>query len=384
MKRISILGSTGSIGTQSLAVVDAFPEQFEIIGLSAGRNLDLLKKQILKYQPKFACIQSDKDALMLDKFIRQHCLPTQCVSGQEGLKIISMQTQDLLIVAIFGTTALYPTSLAIEEGTTIGLACKEILVSGGDLIMTAARAHNVRILPIDSEHAAIQQCLSYSKSQSDIRQLILTASGGPFRSYNIDQLSTVTRQDALNHPNWEMGQKITIDSATMMNKGFEVIEAHYLFDVPFSKIDVVIHPQSIIHSLVEFIDGHLLAQLCLPDMRLPIQYVMTYPDIQSSPWPKTTLTDLPSLSFDQPNLDLFPLLRLAYEAGQEGGSLPVVLNSANDAAVDLFLNEKIGFLDIFKMVEAQLNRHQSFQPCSIDDITQLDLDIKQHCYYAFQ
>ena len=329
-KKISILGSTGSIGQQSLEIIREFPNQFEIIGLSAGQNIKQLQKQILEFNPRFAHISEQSLHSQLETFITTNNLSTHALTSQKGLKELCSYPQDLLIMAIVGTAGLYPTHIAIQNGITIALACKEVLVAAGPEIITTAKKHNVTILPIDSEHAALKQCLAgVNENPQKVNKLILTASGGPFWNTPLKEFSEITRESALQHPNWEMGGKITIDSATMINKGLELIEAHFLFNIPYEKLDVTIHPQSIIHSMVEFTDGTILSQMGLPDMRFPIQYALTYPEKWDNPWPKTKLSELPPLKFYDPDYEKFPLLKIAIEAGKKGKTYPIVMNAAN-------------------------------------------------------
>lgn len=374
MKHISILGSTGSIGTQTLDVIRHFPDTFTVVGLSAGKNITLLKQQILEFSPSLVSVTSSNDVNDLSVFIQKHNLKTEVYHGEQGLLEIASVPCDLLLVSIVGTTSLAPTYTAIQKGTTIGLACKEVLVAGGNLIMQEAAKNNVTILPVDSEHAAIFQCLEgYAKS--DVEKIILTASGGPFWNKDIS-FEHITLKEALKHPNWSMGQKITIDSATLMNKGLEVIEAHHLFQIPYNQLEVIIHPQSIIHSLVEYKDGNTLAQLGSHDMRLPIQFALTYPQKTVSPWPKMNLHTIQTLSFFEPNFTKFPLCKLAFDVGKAGYTYPVVLNAANEAAVYLFLQEKISFLDIERFIRHEVENHIPLTTPSINDIIALDLDIK--------
>jgi 1-deoxy-D-xylulose-5-phosphate reductoisomerase len=378
MKKISILGSTGSIGTQSLDVIRAFPDDFQIVGLSAGKNIRLLCEQIVEFKPKAICIGDDTQLELVKECINNNQLDTEIYTGKDGLEQIAIYGGiDLLLVAIVGTASLLPTYCAINKGITIGLACKEVLVAAGSLIMNLAKEKNVSILPVDSEHAALKQCLSgINEDVKQIDKLILTASGGPFWNFPKEQFGQITLEDALKHPNWVMGAKITIDSATLMNKGLEVIEAHHLFDVDMSNIDVVIHPQSIIHSAVEFVDGTMLAQMSMPDMRFPIQYVLKYPEKCANSWPKVDLAQLAFLQFEKPDFDKFPLLKMAYDAGTKGGTWPVVLNAANERAVRLFLEKKIGFLDIQKVVKDSLNSFDHYQQPSLADIVSIDFSVK--------
>jgi len=380
MKRISILGSTGSIGVQTLDVVRAYPGQFQIIGLSAHKNIGLIKEQILEFKPVFVSVSCDHDAEALQDWVQTHAIKTEIVCGETGLVQVATQPNtDLLIVAIVGTASLNPTYQAILAGIPIALACKEVLVAAGDLIMTTAATKNVPVLPIDSEHAAIKQCLSgIHENPYEIQRLILTASGGPFWQLHKKEFLSITKKEALAHPKWHMGQKITIDSATLMNKGLEVIEAHYLFKIPYNQIDVVIHPQSIIHSMVEFTDATVLAQMSLPDMRLPIQYALTYPDKWQSPWPRLTFNEQLKLEFFKPDFDKFPLLRMAYEAGETGGSAPIILNAANEAAVGLFLDEKIKFMDIIHLVQKAKMYFPHTILAEIDGIIALDQEVKAY------
>ncbi|RAP33946.1 1-deoxy-D-xylulose-5-phosphate reductoisomerase [Candidatus Marinamargulisbacteria bacterium SCGC AG-439-L15] len=373
-KRIVILGSTGSIGTQTLAVVDAFPDRYSVIGLTCGKNMTVFKEQLHKYRPQYACVQNPSDYEILKKEFSDITF----LCGKEGLnEIASLAAIDLLIVAIVGTASLEPTHRAIETGTPIGLACKEVLVSAGDMIMSKAKEKGVPILPIDSEHAALKQCLAgVNEDKASISKLILTASGGPFWTKPLADFSDITPELALKHPNWDMGAKITIDSATLMNKGLEIIEAHHLFQVPYSQLEAVIHPQSIIHSIVEFTDGTQLAQMGLPDMRFPIQYVLDYPNKNENPWPKTKLTELAPLEFHPIETQKFPLFQRTLEVGEKGGNAPAILNAANEVAVGLFLKKEIGFTDIIRVIDGALDRYAFDDNPSIEDIIQLDQEIK--------
>lgn len=377
VKYITILGSTGSIGTQTLDIVRACKDQFKIVGLSTQSRIEDLKSQIKEFKPEVVTVSTPEQAKDCDAFCKQLQHPCTVLVGEEGLIAMAAHAKNnLLVVAIVGTAALKPTYEAIKKGITIGLACKEVLVAAGQPIMALAREKKVPILPIDSEHAAIKQCLAgIHEDPTQISRLILTASGGPF--WRRETLDGITKEQALNHPNWVMGHKITIDSATLMNKGLEVIEAHHFFNVDFKHIEVVIHPTSIIHSLVEFCDGNILAHMGLPDMRFPIQYVLTYPHKQPNPWPKTDLTALAPLEFHKPDMTKFPLLRLAFECGEKGGSWPVILNAANESAVQLFLDEKIGFTDIFKIVESELQAFQHVASPDINAIIDIDKMMKE-------
>ena len=378
VKRLSILGSTGSIGTQTLDVVRTFPDRFQVVGLSAGRNLGLLKLQVREFLPDFICVLDAHSASIMEGYIQGLSKKIAIFSGEEGLiRIATEGDLDCLIVAIVGTASLKPTVCAIEKGITIGLACKEVLVSAGSLVMDLASKHQVPILPIDSEHAALKQCLSsVGEDMSQVDSLTLTASGGPFRERSASSFDHVTVEETLKHPNWTMGPKISVDSATMMNKGLEVIEAYHLFGVDYDHIDVVVHPQSIVHSFVTFKDGNTLAQMGAPDMRFPIQYVLTYPEKWENNYPKLSLKEMGALSFEAPDIGKFPLLKLAYDVGKKGGSYPAVMNAANEAAVQLFLDKKIGFLDIYKWVSLLVERHDSLDSFTISDIIALDREVK--------
>lgn len=378
MKRISILGSTGSIGTQTLEIVEAFSDQFVIVGLAAGKRLAVLQEQILRFRPEFVSVISDHDARIISDFIKVQQLNTSVFYGEEGLcQIATTGDLDLVVSAIAGTTGIRPTFLAVEAGIDIGLACKEVLVSAGDIVMAEARKRGVAILPIDSEHAAVHQCLQGLRQPDGIAAIVLTASGGPFREWSLEDMKAISVSQALKHPKWKMGPKITIDSATLMNKGLEVIEAHHLFGVSFDRIRVVIHPQSIIHSMVEFCDGTILAQMGLPDMRLPIQYALTYPDQIRAPWPRTDIMALPALGFYPVDQTKFSLLQLAYDCGEKGGTWPVVMNAANEVAVTWFLAGKIGFLDIMRYVMDTVNQFDHFMEPTLADILRIDSQIKK-------
>lgn len=335
-KKICVLGSTGSIGRQTLEVVSAFPSLFEITGLATKGYLDIFEKQVKKFRPKNVFI-AEKDNKGL-------------------LKLVEDPTTDIVVMSIVGTAGLEATIAAIKKGKTIALASKEILVAAGNIVMPLAKKYKAQILPLDSEHSAIFQCLQGSAGNK-IKRLILTASGGPFRNLSKNQLEKVSAKQALAHPTWNMGPKITIDSASLMNKGLEVIEAHHLFGVPYEKIEVVIHPQSIIHSMVEFVDGSILAQMGVPDMRTPIQYALTYPDRQKNHFGSVDFTKLKALTFEKPDMKKFPCLALAYKAGNAGGTMPAVLSAANDTAVEMFLKDKIKFTDIPKIVSKVMRNH---------------------------
>lgn len=373
---VVVLGSTGSIGTQALDVIRQFPERFRVIGLAAGRNAARLAEQVREFSPLWAALADAAAATEL-----QRSLPsgiTRVVSGREGLReMVQSDEVDMVLNAIVGAEGILPTLAAIEAGKDIALANKETLVAAGAVIMAAVREHQVRLLPVDSEHSAIFQCLAAGNRQY-LQRVLLTASGGPFRRYPRSALEKVTIKEALNHPTWQMGGKITIDSATLMNKGLEVIEAHWLFDVKPENITVVIHPQSIVHSLVELVDGSILAQLGPTDMRLPIQYALTYPERVPSPVQKLSLSQVGRLEFEEPDTERFPCLQLAYEALRAGGSYPAVLNAANEVAVNAFLQGEIGFMDIPRLVRDALEHHTDRDKTDIESILAADSFARQH------
>ncbi|MGE4169584.1 MAG: 1-deoxy-D-xylulose-5-phosphate reductoisomerase [Candidatus Margulisiibacteriota bacterium] len=384
MKTLSILGSTGSIGRQTLDIVREFPHQFAIAGLTAGNNIDLFKQQILEFKPKRIGVLTEAAQQTLRAFVADNALHCEVLVGPQGLiDIAAAPDNDLLVVAIVGTASLMPTYRAIEAGIPIGLACKEVLVAAGDRIMALAKTKNVPILPIDSEHAALKQCLAgIQEDPNQVDTLILTASGGPFWNRPATKFSTITREEALRHPKWTMGSKITIDSSTLMNKGLEIIEAHQLFGIGYDSIQAVIHPQSIVHALVEFTDGTHLAQLGLPDMRFPIQYALTYPEKWPNPWPKKPLWELGELTFFEPDVSKFPLLQLAFDCGKAGGSLPAVMNAANEAAVHLFLEGKIGYTDIHRCVAKAVETHIALPEPDIETLVALDAETKEKTLLA--
>ncbi|AFH64200.1 1-deoxy-D-xylulose-5-phosphate reductoisomerase [Paenibacillus caseinilyticus] len=369
MKKISILGSTGSIGTQTLDVVSHYPELYSVEGLAGGHNLPLLQQQIERFRPRKVSVATPE---LAQELARQVPAGVQVYSGPEGLTEIAAGTDaELVVTAVVGSQGLHPTLAAIEAGKHIGLANKETLVSGGHLVTEAARRKGVSLLPIDSEHSAIFQCLN-GESMEDIHKITLTASGGSFRDRTREQLVGVTVQDALNHPNWSMGAKVTIDSATMVNKGLEVMEAHWLFGLSYDRIDVLIHPESIIHSFVEFEDYSIIAQLGMPDMRVPIQYALTYPRRMKTPSERLRLSEIGRLNFRAMDFDRFPCLRMAYDSGRAGGSMPTVFNAANEVAVERFLQGEIAFLDIERIIEEAMSRHDTIPDPDLDAITEID------------
>ncbi len=368
-ERICILGSTGSIGTQALEVIEDLGT-IEVVGLSAYQNIDLLEKQIHQFHPQKVAVMDEQKAYELKK--RIGALGVEVLSGIEGfIQVATMPQCDLVLTSVVGIVGLLPTLAAIHAHKDIALANKETLVTAGELVMKEAKSHGVTIYPVDSEHSAIFQCLQGNQHNS-FNRIILTASGGPFRGKTISDLENVTVEDALRHPNWTMGKKITIDSATMMNKGLEVIEAKWLFDTEVDKIEVLVHPQSIIHSMVEFEDGSVMAQMGEPDMKLPIQYAFTYPKRVKGNCPKIDFMKRSQLSFELPDMKTFGCLRLAYKAINIGGTMPAVLNGANEAAVEFFLQKKIHFLDIPILLEKAMDLHRTINEYTISDVLKAD------------
>jgi 1-deoxy-D-xylulose-5-phosphate reductoisomerase len=376
MKFVSVLGSTGSIGRNVLEVIRRFPDRFRVAALSAGNNARELKSQVMEFRPRLVSLVSRELAASLESE-----LPAEFAGrihwGAEGIeRVATVDEADMVVSAVVGAAGLLPTLKAINAGKDIGLANKETLVMAGNLVMSEVRRHGVRLLPIDSEHSAIFQALEAGRRE-DVGRIILTASGGPFREKRSEELRCVTPDQALDHPNWEMGRKISIDSATLMNKGLEVIEARWLFDMEPARIGVVVHPQSIVHSLVEFIDGSVVAQLGIPDMKIPIAYALSYPERLGLGLSRLSLSQCGSLSFEKPDHDRFPALRLAYGALEEGGVKPAVLNAANEVAVDAFLNGAIPFLAIAKVVAETLDRPWEGDGLELDTILQADAQARR-------
>jgi 1-deoxy-D-xylulose-5-phosphate reductoisomerase len=367
-KKIAILGSTGSIGTQALEVVDAHPEDFEVEVLTANNNVELLIEQAKKYNPNTIVIgNKEKYQQLSDALVNTD---VKVYAGNEAIaQVVQISTIDIVLTAMVGFSGLLPTINAIKAGKHIALANKETLVVAGDIITQLALENKVSILPVDSEHSAIFQCLA-GEFHNPIEKILLTASGGPFRGKNVDFLRKVTRCQALNHPNWSMGDKITIDSASMMNKGLEAIEARWLFNVKPDDIEVVVHPQSIVHSLVQFEDGSIKAQLGLPDMRLPIQYAMTFPQRYKADFPRFNFMDYPELTFEKADVKVFRNLDLAYQAMKKGGNMPCILNGANEVAVDGFLKQKIGFVEMSDVIEKTMMKATIVGKPSLDDYLQ--------------
>ena len=381
-KKVVVLGSTGSVGINTLRVVESLGDRFQVIGLTVRKNINLLEKQIRKFHPKVVAVADKKSARELRGRFKNESskLPLsslrfrniRVVSGQEGvIEVARLKKADLVVSAIVGASGLIPTLEAIRARKRVALANKEALVMAGEIVMQEAHKRGVGILPVDSEHSAIFQCLK-REGRKKVSRIILTASGGPFLNYSLKQLKSVTPKEALKHPTWEMGKKITIDSATLMNKGLEVIEAHYLFGIDIDRIEVVIHQEAIIHSLVEFVDGTMLAHLGAPDMRLPIQYALTYPERLPAPLKRLDLTKIRRLTFQKPDTRKFPCLKLAYEAARIGGTAPAVLNATNEIAVSLFLKRKIGFMEIPRMIEKVLNKHKPIKNPTLSEILKAD------------
>ena len=370
-KKIAILGSTGSIGTQALEVIDKINDDIEVIALSAGNNIDLISKQIEKYSPKIVSVKKKEDA---DNLQKKYPL-TQVLYGDEGLiQIADLENLDIILVAVSGKIGLKPTIRAIQNKKDIALANKETLVMAGNIVMKLAKENNVRILPVDSEHSAIFQCIN---KREEVKHLIITSSGGPFRNSTIEEMENANLDDALAHPRWNMGKKITVDSATLMNKGLEVIEAHHLFNFDYDDIKVIVHPQSYIHSAVEYKDGSIIAQIGNPSMHIPIQYALTYPkrvegiETESFDFIKAT-----KFEFYKPDLEKFPSLALAFKAGKLGGTYPVCMNAANEEAVFAFLEKKIKFLDIYNITKQVFDSYNSIVNPAIDDIIEEDEKIR--------
>jgi 1-deoxy-D-xylulose-5-phosphate reductoisomerase len=370
MKRIAILGSTGSIGQSALAVVDAHPDRLQVVGLSAGENADLFGAQMARYRPRVAAMASDAALERLKQI--GSAAGVELGVGRDGLVAVASHPDvDLVLCASSGTDGLEAVLAAIAHRKTIALANKEVLVMAGSIVTEAARCHGVAILPVDSEHNAIHQCL-HGRDPSEVKRLVLTASGGPFRGRPSSELLAVRAEDALKHPTWRMGRKITIDSATLMNKGLEVIEAHWLFGVRADQIDVVVHPQSVVHSMVELKDGSIIAQLGVTDMRLPIQYAFSYPERWAAPLPSLDLVRAGRLDFDRPDTDAFPCLALAYRALESAPSLPVVLNAANEVAVARFLEGRIGFTAIATVIERTMDAHHTGEVSTLAAVRAVD------------
>ena len=375
MKNVVLLGSTGSIGTSTIKVAEDLPDRIRLIGLAAGNNSGLLLEQTRKHNPEVISISDPAKAAELQDTLGAK---VRVLSGTDGLlKLATLPSADIVLIAIVGTAGLQPALAAIRAGKDIAIASKEILVMAGEIVMNEARKHGVRVLAVDSEHSAIFQCLD-GKPPASVRQLWLTASGGPFRTTPKSEFGAITVEQALKHPSWVMGRKITIDSATMFNKALEMIEARWLFDVGIDRVSVLVHPQSVVHSLVEFVDGSIIAQLSTPDMCLPIQYALTYPDRVGSDRVQTNFAKLGKLTFEDPDLERFPALALARRAGEVSGTLPAVLNAANEVAVDAFVNREIGFEGISDLVRKTMDAHQVVDHPTLDQILQADAWARDH------
>ncbi len=369
VKNISILGSTGSIGTQTLEVVREIGG-INVCAVTANSNIELLEKQIREFKPAIASVMDEEMAAVLKERIKD--CDTKVLAGMEGLTAAAVyEKSDTVVTSVVGNVGIVPTFEAIKAGKDIALANKETLVSAGELIINAVNKHGVKIYPVDSEHSAIFQCLQ-GNERNKIRRILLTASGGPFRGRTREQLKNVRASEALKHPNWNMGRKVTIDSASLMNKGLEVIEAKWLFGVDVDDIEVLVHPQSIVHSAVEYEDGAVIAQLGEPDMRVPIQYALTYPKRVKNSFPKISFAERSSLTFEQPDTDTFKCLSLAYRAVKEGGTMPAAMNGANETAVEAFLNDKIGFLDIAYIIEKTMDAYTVKYDYSVEDLVEAD------------
>jgi 1-deoxy-D-xylulose-5-phosphate reductoisomerase len=368
-RKLSILGATGSVGSSTLDLVERHPERFEVVALTAAKNVAALADAARRTSANLAVI--DDPTLLSELEERLEGSGCRAATGREALNEAAAGDADLVMAAIVGCAGLEPVMAAIEAGRTIALANKESLVTAGGLMTEAAQRSGATILPVDSEHNAIAQCLADNRS-CDVARLVLTASGGPFRSKSRAEMAGMTPEQAVAHPNWSMGAKISVDSATMMNKGLELIEAHYLFGLPSGRIDILVHPQSVIHSMVEYVDGSVLAQLGSPDMRIPIAYALAYPERIETPAERLDLARIGSLTFEAPDLDRFPALRIAREALEAGGSAPIVLNAANEEAVAAFLDRRIGFLDICQTVEEAVARTSAAQPRSIAEVIDID------------
>ena len=369
MKKVVLLGSTGSIGTSACKVVEDLPNDLELIGLAAGRNVNLLREQVAQFNPQMVSVTDPASA---KKFANEFDGTPNVQYGDEGLvALATLPEADIVLIAIVGTAGLQPALAAIRAGKDIAVASKEILVMAGETVMAEARKHGVKVLAVDSEHSAIFQCLD-GKPVDSIRQIWLTASGGPFREKPADEFADITVEQALKHPSWEMGRKITIDSSTLFNKGLEMIEARWLFDIEMPRVKVVVHPQSVIHSMVEFIDGSMLAQLSTPDMCLPIQYALTYPARAASDRVQTSLAEIGRLDFEEPDVERFPALDLARRAGEEGGTFPAVLNAANEVAVEAFCERQLGYMSITESVAAVMDAHEIVAQPSLEEILEAD------------
>lgn len=383
MKNVSILGVTGSIGTQTLDVLRHHRGNFRLVSIAANRNIEKVKEIIDEFKPEVVGMYSEEAAESIRDYCVRNNYDVEIVASMEGLiKVATLDSCDIVVTSLVGMIGLIPTIEAIRKGKDIALANKETLVVAGEIVMEEAKKHKVKILPVDSEHSAIFQSLQGNRLD-EVDKVILTASGGPFRGKDINFLSKVTVEDALKHPNWNMGQKITIDSSTLMNKGLEVIEAHWLFNTGYENIEVVVHPQSIVHSMVQYLDGSVIAQLGTPDMRLPIQYALNYPRREKNIAGKLNFYEIGKLTFEKPDMDNFKCLRLAYEAGKKGGIMPCILNGANEACVDLFLKRKISYLQIGDIIEECMNKFYKESSLTIDNIIETDKIVREYVYNKY-
>lgn len=372
VKKISILGSTGSIGSQTLDVIRCYPDKFKVVALSAKKNIEVLAQQIEEFRPLLVSVDSEENALKLKKLINTS-INTEILAGQDSLNdVATIDAADMIVISVVGITGLIPTLSAIKAKKTIALANKETLVAGGCLVIAEAQKQGVSILPIDSEHSAIFQCISNNPLKS-VRKIIITASGGPFRTWDKSSIESATKEQALVHPNWIMGPKVTIDSATLMNKCLEIIEARWLFDIDYENIEVLIHPQSIVHSMVEFVDGSVIAQMSNPTMHLPIQYALSYPErIETKLVPPLNLSAIGKLEFYPPDEDKFPCLSLAYRVGKLQATYPAVLNAVNEVAVNAYINSRIKFYNIYDIIKGCLATHKPVADPTLEDILAAD------------
>ena len=372
MKNIAILGSTGSIGRSALSIIETYPDLFTISALAANTSVDLIEQQARQFHPKLVALYDQNAAKLLQQRLSD-LKSVEVMSGEMGISAVAtIEEAELVLEAMGGSIGLLPTLEAIEAGKDLAFVNKEVLVMCGSLVQRTAKKHNVKLLPVDSEISAIFQCLPNPFEKDKIHKLILTASGGPFRETSSDQLKDITPEQALKHPNWEMGNKVTIDSATMMNKGLEVIEAKYFFELELKEIEIVVHAESIIHSMVEFVDGSMLAQLSIPDMRLPIQYALTYPDRLENPADRLDFSQIRQFNFEPPDFKRFPCLDLAYTAAEIGGTLPIVLSSSDEVVVDAFLNRQIGFMDIPIIIRRAMDLHDVIYEAELDQILEVN------------
>lgn len=378
MKNISILGVTGSIGTQTLDIIRNERENFKLLAITANKNYKMIIQIIDEFNPKLVAMMDNSSCDIVKKYCKENNKDIEVLSGIEGLNAAAtLEEVNIVVTSVVGMVGLVPTLNAIKKGKDIALANKETLVVGGELVIKEVQNSKVKLLPVDSEHGAIFQCI-HGNNKKDVEKLLITASGGPFRGKKRSELINIEPETALKHPKWNMGKKISIDSATLMNKGLEVIEAHWLFGIGFDKIQVVVHPESIVHSMVEYCDGSILAQLASTDMRLPIQYALNYPERAKGIVQKLNLYDIAKLTFEKPDMDTFGCLKLAYEAGEKGGNLPTILNGANEACVDLFLKNKISFLQIEEIAEECLNRFEYIKKIDVETILDTDKKVKNY------